>query len=57
LRKTILDLALNLNDFICEKCGQYMTARKGIHNTYFLGCYNYPECRNTKEIKEIKLSL
>lgn len=57
LRKTILYIASNLNDFVCDKCGQYLTARKGIHNTYFLGCLNYPECRNTKDLKEIKLSL
>ncbi len=36
--------------FTCEKCGNKMVIRWG-KNGRFLGCSNYPECKNTKHFK------
>lgn len=41
------------SDVICEKCGARMVYKTGRFGE-FLGCPNYPECRNTKPVvKEI----
>lgn len=38
---------------ICELCGGQMLIRKGRYGP-FLGCSNYPDCKNMKPIKRIK---
>jgi hypothetical protein len=38
---------------LCKKCGGYMQIVKWRGDT-FLGCSNYPSCRSTKRITEIK---
>ncbi|NLH48219.1 MAG: type I DNA topoisomerase [Myxococcales bacterium] len=35
-------------DIVCDKCGQGVMVIKYGRNGTFLGCSNYPECRNTK---------
>ena len=35
----------------CEKCGAFMVIREG-SNGKFLGCPNYPKCKNTKPLNE-----
>lgn len=54
VKKTILWTAKNLDDFTCKICGHYMVARKNNFNIYFLGCTNFPECKGTKQIEQIK---
>jgi len=34
----------------CERCGGRMRARKSRQGTRFLGCSNYPQCRNSRAI-------
>ena len=36
-------------DIDCSDCGKPMTIRKG-RRGYFLGCSNYPKCKNTGEV-------
>ncbi len=36
--------------FICEKCGSKMVVRWGEYGK-FLACSNYPNCKNTKQLK------
>lgn len=38
-------------DEVCEKCGAKMVIRFGRYGE-FMACSNYPECRNTCEVKE-----
>lgn len=38
-------------DEICELCGRFMVIKKGKFGP-FLACSGYPECRNTKKLKE-----
>jgi DNA topoisomerase-1 len=38
-------------DIVCEKCGKPMVIKHGRFGA-FLACTGYPECRNTKQIKE-----
>ena len=40
-----------VTDIPCEKCGQMMIVKWGRHGK-FLACSKYPECRNTKHLKE-----
>ena len=54
VKKTILWTAKNLDDFTCKICLHYMVVRKGSLGNFFLGCTNYPECKGTKQIEEIK---
>lgn len=54
IKKTILWTAKNLDDFTCKICGHYMVARRGALGNFFLGCTNFPECKSTKSIEEIK---
>lgn len=34
---------------ICDECGDYMVKREGQYGE-FLGCLNYPDCENTRQI-------
>lgn len=40
-------------DIICEKCGHKMLIREGKYGK-FLGCSNFPKCRNIKQFEEEK---
>ena len=40
-------------DQICEKCGGMMVEREGKYGK-FLACSNYPKCKNTRAINEVK---
>ena len=40
-----------VTDIPCEKCGQMMIVKWGRHGK-FLACSKYPECQNTKSLKE-----
>jgi DNA topoisomerase-1 len=40
-----------VTDIPCEKCGKMMIVKWGRHGK-FLACSNYPECHNTKSLKE-----
>ena len=40
-----------ITDIICEKCGKPMVIREGKYGK-FLGCSNFPSCRNIQQIKE-----
>jgi len=40
-----------VTDIPCEKCGKMMIVKWGRHGK-FLACANYPECQNTKSLKE-----
>jgi len=42
-----------VTDIICEKCGGKMLLRDGRYGK-FLGCENFPKCRNIKAIEEEK---
>ncbi|MCG3173182.1 MAG: DNA topoisomerase 1 [Myxococcota bacterium] len=39
-------------DVVCEKCGNMMVIKFG-RNGSFLACSNYPECKNTKEFRNV----
>lgn len=39
------------NKVICDKCGAEMVERKGRYGA-FLGCSNYPKCKNTTKINK-----
>ena len=40
-------------DIICEKCGHKMLIREGKYGK-FLGCSNFPKCKNIKQFEEEK---
>jgi DNA topoisomerase-1 len=40
-------------DKLCEKCGSHMVIKLGRYGK-FLACSNYPECKNTVHIEEVK---
>ncbi len=40
-------------DIICEKCGHNMLVREGRYGK-FLGCSNFPKCRNIKPLEDEK---
>ncbi len=40
-----------VTDIPCEKCGKMMIVKWGRHGK-FLACASYPECQNTKSLKE-----
>ncbi len=40
-----------VSDVVCEKCGRMMVYKQGRFGK-FLACPGYPECKNTKTIKE-----
>ncbi len=43
---------LNVNGIICDVCGAPMTVRVSKFGR-FLGCTNYPQCKNTKPLYEV----
>ncbi|MDD4352189.1 MAG: type I DNA topoisomerase [Candidatus Gracilibacteria bacterium] len=45
------DVVNQESDQVCEKCGSKMIIKLGRFGR-FLACSNYPECKNTKQIKE-----
>ncbi|MCR5654982.1 MAG: type I DNA topoisomerase [Lachnospiraceae bacterium] len=46
-----VEIADEVTDVICEKCGRNMVIKYGPHGK-FLGCPGFPECRNTKPYLE-----
>lgn len=46
-----IEIKDDVSDVKCEKCGTFMVIKKGRYGK-FLACPNYPECRNTKPLKE-----
>lgn len=40
-----------VSDVVCEKCGANMVYKVGRYGE-FLGCPNYPECKNTKPVRK-----
>lgn len=44
-----IEIADEVSDVICEKCGKNMVVKNGRFGR-FLACPGYPECRNTKAI-------
>ncbi len=42
-----------LSDITCDKCGAMMVYREGKFGR-FLACSNYPKCKNTKNLNEVK---
>lgn len=44
-----IEIAEEVSDVICEKCGKNMVIKNGRFGR-FLACPGYPECRNTKAI-------
>jgi len=45
------DITETATDIVCEKCGKPMVIKFGRFGK-FLACTGYPECRNTKPLKE-----
>jgi DNA topoisomerase-1 len=46
-----IDVPDEVTDIICEKCGRNMVIKNGRFGK-FLACPGFPECRNTRPIKE-----
>lgn len=46
-----VEIADEVTDVICEKCGRNMVIKYGPHGK-FLGCPGFPDCRNTKPYLE-----
>lgn len=46
-----IEIKDEISDVKCEKCGEFMVVKKGRYGK-FLACPNYPECKNTKPLKE-----
>ncbi len=46
-----IEIKDEVSDVKCEKCGTFMVIKKGRYGK-FLACPNYPDCRNTKPLKE-----
>ena len=46
-----IEIADEVTEVICEKCGRNMVIKYGPHGK-FLGCPGFPECRNTKPYLE-----
>ena len=40
------------SDKLCPNCGRKMLVRTSRFGNQFLGCSGYPECKNTKPLKE-----
>lgn len=40
-----------VSDVKCDNCGEFMVIKKGRYGK-FLACPNYPECKNTRPLKE-----
>lgn len=45
------DITEEESEKICEKCGKKMVIKLGRYGK-FIACSNYPECKNTKSLKE-----
>lgn len=46
-----IEIKDEVSDVKCDNCGEYMVIKKGRFGK-FLACPNYPECKNTKPLKE-----
>lgn len=46
-----IEIKDEVSDVRCENCGAFMVIKKGRYGK-FLACPNYPECKNTKPLKE-----
>lgn len=46
-----VELPVEESDVVCEKCGRNMVVKLGRYGK-FLACPGFPECRNTKPIRE-----
>jgi DNA topoisomerase-1 len=46
-----IEIKDEISDVRCEKCGEFMVVKKGRYGK-FLACPNYPECKNTRPLKE-----
>lgn len=46
-----VELPVEESDVVCEKCGRNMVVKLGRYGE-FLACPGFPECRNTKPIRE-----
>lgn len=46
-----IKLPERVSDVVCEKCGALMVYKIGRYGE-FLGCPNYPDCKNTKPIRK-----
>ena len=58
-RKKSLELSIAINQLkrnapLCRKCGNRMVLRKG-EDTYFWGCSTFPQCWNTRQLKQSEL--
>lgn len=46
-----IEIKEEVSDVKCDNCGEFMVIKKGRYGK-FLACPNYPECKNTKPLKE-----
>lgn len=46
-----IEIKDEVSDVKCENCGEFMVIKKGRYGK-FLACPNYPECKNTKALKD-----
>ncbi len=46
-----IEIKDEVSDVKCENCGSFMVIKKGRYGK-FLACPNYPECKNTRPLKE-----
>jgi len=46
-----IEIKEEVSDVKCENCGEFMVIKKGRYGK-FLACPNYPECKNTKALKD-----
>lgn len=46
-----IEIKDEVSDVKCESCGEFMVIKKGRYGK-FLACPNYPECKNTKPLKD-----
>jgi DNA topoisomerase-1 len=46
-----IEIKDEISDVKCENCGEFMVIKKGRYGK-FLACPNYPECKNTKPLKD-----
>ncbi|MFO7806885.1 MAG: type I DNA topoisomerase [Candidatus Moraniibacteriota bacterium] len=49
-KKVVQEEGNSKGEILCEKCGSKMELRKGPYGP-FLGCSNYPNCRNIKKVE------
>lgn len=53
-KKSLDNAYVNHGAGICEKCTHPMVVRAAKNGSKFIGCSNYPKCKNTKNIVETK---